>query len=110
MAMGSFAENREISADRIPIDSAGSNLVHPLICYTRRRAPTHSCGCPLSPRHALALWSAAVCCCFSSQPRAMKPAWNYVILVLSILPFVDHFVDLVDSDVQVVVQMRRRLV
>src|SRR5437667_9250190 len=50
MPVRPLAENREISADRIPIDSAGSNLVHTIICYTRRCAPLYSdvitgCGC-----------------------------------------------------------------
>jgi hypothetical protein len=34
-----LAQNREIFAKRTPVDSAGSDLVHTVICYTRRAAP-----------------------------------------------------------------------
>jgi len=37
-----LAKNWEILAESRPIDSAESNLVHPLICYTRRQAPPYS--------------------------------------------------------------------
>jgi hypothetical protein len=37
-----FAQYGEIRAESLPIDSAGSDLVHSIICYTRRPAPVHS--------------------------------------------------------------------
>jgi hypothetical protein len=37
-----LAENREILADRTPIHTAGSNLMHTIICYTLPPAPLYS--------------------------------------------------------------------
>src|SRR5205823_1960415 len=42
MPMGLLAKNWEILTYRMPIDPAGSKLVHPIICYTGRSAPVHS--------------------------------------------------------------------
>ena len=45
MPVGLLAKNWEILTYRMPIDPAGSNLVHPIICYTGRSAPVHSAAC-----------------------------------------------------------------
>src|SRR5438094_5705890 len=50
MPMCLFAQNREILANSVPVQTAARTLVHPTICSTRRYAPTHSCGCPSSTR------------------------------------------------------------
>src|SRR5436190_7795387 len=42
MAMRLFAENREILTDNVPVHAAGSDLMHTIICYTRRCAPLYS--------------------------------------------------------------------
>src|SRR5262249_34447479 len=42
MTVCSLAQDREILADGVPIDGASSDLVHTIICYTRRRAPLYS--------------------------------------------------------------------
>ena|SRR5437773_6030955 len=42
MTVRLLAQNREIFTDRLPIESAGGNLVHTIICYTRRRTPLYS--------------------------------------------------------------------
>src|SRR5438067_10070222 len=39
MAMGLLAQNREIFAKGLPIDRAGGNLVHTIICSAQRCAP-----------------------------------------------------------------------
>jgi hypothetical protein len=39
MTVRLFAQNREILTKGFPIDSAGSNLMHPIICFTPRCAP-----------------------------------------------------------------------
>jgi len=42
MPIGLLAQNREILANRLPIDGSGSNLVHTIICSTRWDAPLYS--------------------------------------------------------------------
>jgi len=37
-----LAEDRKILTKSFPIDSAGSDLVHTIICATRRHAPAYS--------------------------------------------------------------------
>ncbi len=63
MAVRLLAQNREILANRIPINSAAGNLVHALICYTRRSAPVYSdltAECELLEHLASAGWPAIV--------------------------------------------------
>jgi hypothetical protein len=42
MTMGLFAQDREILADSVPINTAAGNPMHTLICYTRREEPPYS--------------------------------------------------------------------
>jgi hypothetical protein len=42
MPMRPLAQNREVLAKGSPIQTLAGDLVHPLICYTRRQAPPYS--------------------------------------------------------------------
>ena len=45
-----LTQDGEILAKSLPIDSASSNLVHLLICYTCRQAPVQKMGSARVPR------------------------------------------------------------
>ena len=50
MAAYLLTQDREILAKSTPVDCAGSNLVHVLICYTCCQAPVQKMGSACVPR------------------------------------------------------------